>query len=167
MIAAMSDAPDPKLTIGKALGRVPSGLFVLTCVDSDKRVAVLVSWAQQAAFNPPSMSVAVTKERAGRETIERTKKFALAVIPETDLSLMKKYARGTKPGVDPLDGLELLHTPTGLPIPASALAWLECSLVSVCDFGADHDLLLATVTDGAVLREGDAYAHQRNNGLRY
>lgn len=163
----MTSSDDLTLAIGKALGRVPSGLFVLSARDGDAQVAVLVSWAQQAAFSPPSVSVAVTKDRAGREVIERTKRFALAVIPQDDLSLMKKYARGIKPGEDPFAGIDLTTTPGGLSVPAKALAWIDCTLASVCDFGADHDLLLATVTAGGMLRDGDAYAHQRKNGFRY
>ena len=163
----MTPTDDIKQAIGRALGRVPSGLFVLTAREATTDVAVLVSWAQQAAFEPPSVSVAVTKDRGGRDVVERTKRFALAVIPQDDMSLMKKYARGLKPGEPPFEGLELVTTPTGLPVPAKALSWLELSLVSVCDFGADHDLLLATVTAGGVLRDGDAYAHQRKNGFRY
>jgi flavin reductase (DIM6/NTAB) family NADH-FMN oxidoreductase RutF len=163
----MTPPEDIKQAIGRALGRVPSGLFVLAARENERDVAVLVSWAQQAAFDPPSVSIAVTKGRGGREVIERTKRCALAVIPQDDLSLMKKYARGLKPDEAPFEGLEIITTPAGQPVPANALAWLDLSLVSVCDFGADHDLLLATVTAGAVLRDGDAYAHQRKNGFRY
>ncbi len=164
----MTPPEDIKLAIGKALGRITSGLFILTALDDDATpVAVLVSWVQQAAFEPPSISLALTRDRGGRDVIEKTKRFALAVLPQDDLSLMKKYARGVKPGENPFDGLELTKTTGGLPIPATALAWLECMVTSVCDFGADHDILLATVVAGEVLREGAGYAHQRKSGLRY
>ncbi len=160
---------DATLSLNKALGKITSGLYILTAIDDEttKPIVVLVSWVQQAAFAPPSVSVAVTKDRAGRAAIERSKKFALAVVPQDDLSLMKKYVRGVKPDADPFEGLTVITTPGGLPVPANALAWLECSLASVCDFGADHDLLLASVNAGAVLREGNGYAHQRNSGMKY
>ena len=163
----MTTTDDTTLSLNKALGKVTSGLYILTAIENDQPMVVLVSWAQQAAFNPPSVSVALTKDRGGREIIERTKRFALAIIPQDDLSLMKKYARGVKPGQPPFEGIETILTPSGLSVPAGALAWLDCSLTSICDFGADHDLFLATVTAGAVLREGAAYAHQRNSGMRY
>jgi 3-hydroxy-9,10-secoandrosta-1,3,5(10)-triene-9,17-dione monooxygenase reductase component len=165
----MSMTEDATLSLNKALGKITSGLYILTALgDAGERpVAVLVSWVQQAAFNPPSVSVAITRDRAGRISIEKNKQFALAVVPQDDLSLMKKYARGIKPGVDPFEGLQLTTTPAGLPVPANALAWLDCTMVSVCDFGADHDLLLATVTAGGVLRDGAGYAHQRNSGMKY
>jgi flavin reductase (DIM6/NTAB) family NADH-FMN oxidoreductase RutF len=113
------------------------------------------------------VSVALTKERGGRAVVERTRRFALAVLQQDDLSLMKKYVRGVKPGQAPFEGIETITTPAGLPVPATALAWLDCSLTTVCDFGADHDVFLATVTAGATLRDGAAYAHQRNSGMRY
>ena len=47
-------------TVGKALGRVPSGVFVLTASDTDhRRYAMLASWVQQAAFDPPAVCLAI------------------------------------------------------------------------------------------------------------
>lgn len=165
----MTTPDDAALSLAKALGKVTSGLYILTALGEpgEKPIAILVSWVQQAAFSPPSVSVAMTKDRGGRAAIERAKKFALAVVPQDDLSLMKKYVRGVKPDADPFEGLTLITTPAGLPVPANALAWLDCSLASVCDFGADHDLFLATVTAGGVLKDGAGYAHQRNSGMKY
>ncbi|NIQ04128.1 MAG: flavin reductase, partial [Nitrospinaceae bacterium] len=39
-----------KKDIGKALGRVPSGLFVLTAKCEDREDAVLASWVNQCSF---------------------------------------------------------------------------------------------------------------------
>ncbi len=110
------------LAIGKALGRVTSGLFIMTAVDDNATpVAVLVSWVQQAAFEPPSISLALTKDRGGARRHRKDETLhALAVLPQDDLSLMKKYARGTKPGENPFEGLELTKTAGGLPVPATA-----------------------------------------------
>ena len=52
---AASDSPNPlRQTVGRALGRIPSGVFILTTVPTEPPgrfpLAMMVSWVQQAAF---------------------------------------------------------------------------------------------------------------------
>ena len=163
----MAISEELKQTVGKALGRIPSGVFILTAAHGGEASAMMASWVQQAAFEPPAVSVAMARGRAIMRLIDGSKKFALSVIPEADTSLMKRYARGVKEGEDPLAGVETFETPGGVPAMKSALAWLECRLVERYDFGGDHDLLVAQVVAGNVLQEGRAFAHQRGNGFHY
>jgi flavin reductase (DIM6/NTAB) family NADH-FMN oxidoreductase RutF len=156
-----------KATVGRALGRLPSGVYILTARHEGQSAAMMVSWVQQAAFSPPAVSVAVQKDRPVREMIHAAGAFALAVVGEGDTSLMKKYARGIPPGQDPFEGVDVVQTPAGLPVPAAALAWLECAVLNTCDFGGDHELVMARVTDGALLREGASFTHVRGNGFHY
>ena len=165
----MSATPseDLKATVGKALGRVPSGVFVLTAFHQGRPWAMLASWVQQAGFDPPAVSVAVAKDRPVRETLLAARRFALAVVPQDDSTLMKKYARGVAPDKDPFEGLELTKTPAGIPVPSAALAYLDCELLDVCDFGGDHELFVARVTAGDTFRDGKPFMHSRGNGFHY
>ena len=156
-----------RATVGRALGRLPSGVYILTARHGDTPAAMMVSWVQQASFQPPAVSVAVQKDRPLREMIHASRSFALAVVGEGEASLMKKYARGIPPGEDPFDGVDVFKTPGGMTVPAAALAWLECAVVSVCEFGGDHELVVARVTDGALLRDGASFTHLRGNGFHY
>ena len=52
-----------KQTIGKALGRVPSGVYILTTHHEGQPLAMMASWVQQASFEPPTVGVAVAKDR--------------------------------------------------------------------------------------------------------
>lgn len=158
-----------KNTVGKALGRVPSGVFILTAV-SDGRVpsqAVMVSWVQQTSFQPPAISVAIARDRPIGHAIRLDQRFAISIIPQDDTSLMKKYARGIPDGVDPFDNVATQKTPAGLTILADALGYLECRLLSTCDFGGDHELFIGEVTAGEIFRDGSAFTHQRGNGFHY
>ena len=163
----MAISEELKHTVGKALGRIPSGVFILTAAHGGERTAMMASWVQQASFEPPAVTVAMAKGRPIANLVRASKKFALSVIPEGDTSLMKRYARGIKPGEDPFEGVETFHTPGGLPAIKSALAWLEGELVSTCEFGGCHELLIARVTAGSMLHEGKAFTHQRGSGFHY
>ena len=154
-------------SIGKAIGRIPSGVFILVARHGGRDEVMMASWVQQASFQPPCVSVAVHKDRPVRGAIVASRRFALAVLPQDDTSLMKKYARGVAPGEDPFAGVEVLTTPAGLTVPAGALGYLECELTNVCDFGGDHEIHVARVTAGRVLREGKSFTHLRGNGVHY
>src|SRR5215510_4327851 len=129
-----------KHTVGKAIGRIPSGVFILTAAHNGEATAMMASWVQQAAFDPPAVSIAVARGRPIGEMIRASGKLALSVVPEGDTSLMKRYARGIKPGEDAFAGVEILTTPAGIPALKAAVAWIEGDVLNTCDFGGDHDL---------------------------
>jgi flavin reductase (DIM6/NTAB) family NADH-FMN oxidoreductase RutF len=163
----MSVSEELKHTAGKALGKVPSGVYILTASHGGESAAMMASWVQQAAFDPPAVSIAMAKGRAIAKLIHESKRLALSVLPQDDTSLMKRYARGVKDGEDPFAGVETFQTPGGVPAMKSALAWLECRLIHTADFGGDHDMLIAKVVAGDLLQEGKAFTHQRGNGFHY
>ena len=55
---------DPERQLGAALGRVPSGIFILTVAQGGRETGMLASWIQQCSFKPPRVSLAV---QPGRE----------------------------------------------------------------------------------------------------
>ena len=156
-----------KLTAGKAIGRIPSGVFIVTARHGTEKTAMMASWVQQAAFDPPAVSVAMAKGRPIAELIERSQLLAISVVADGDTSLMKKYARGVKPGEDAFAGVETIATPAGVPALKQAVAWLECRVIQTCDFGGDHDLLIAEVTAGEIVNAGQSFTHQRGSGMHY
>jgi flavin reductase (DIM6/NTAB) family NADH-FMN oxidoreductase RutF len=156
-------------SIGKALGKVPSGVYILTAVgESGSAAAVMVSWVQQAAFAPPAVAIALAKDRPIRNLITSGgTKIALSVLAQGDLALMKKYARGIPEGQDPFDGVATAQTPAGAVYLAGALAYLECRVLQSCAFGGDHDLYVAEITAGQLLKEEHSFTHVRGNGFHY
>ena len=89
----MTFSEEMKQTVGKALGRIPSGVFVLTVSHGDQRDAMLASWVMQAGFEPPAVSISVAKGRPIVDLIKAGKLLGLSVLPEGDTKLMKRYAR--------------------------------------------------------------------------
>jgi 3-hydroxy-9,10-secoandrosta-1,3,5(10)-triene-9,17-dione monooxygenase reductase component len=163
----MQISDELKHSIGKALGRVPSGVFILTARHNDQSSAMMASWVQQASFHPPTVSIAIAKDRPIAQLIRESKQCVLSVVPENDTSLMKRYARGIKPGEDPFSGVQTIETTIHVPALAAALAYLELRVIHACDFGGDHELFIAEVTNGKLLREGASFTHLRGNGFHY
>jgi hypothetical protein len=58
--------------VSAALGRVPSGIFILTTGYEGRATGMLASWVQQAGFEPPMVTVAVRRDRFVAEWIAAT-----------------------------------------------------------------------------------------------
>ena len=153
--------------VGAAIGRIPSGLFILTAQHEDHRAGILVSWVQQVCFQPPMVSVAIAKGRAIMPLISESRRFGLCQLAKGDKVLTRKFAPGLDSSEDPLLGFELVHnTALGLPILASALGYLECELTCHMDVEGDHDLFIGLVRAGNCAA-GEPMVHLRDNGFKY
>jgi flavin reductase (DIM6/NTAB) family NADH-FMN oxidoreductase RutF len=162
----MNDATEQVSGIGRALGRIPSGIYVLTSKWEDRVETMLASWVQQAGFKPPSISVAVGRDRAIGRAIAQSRVFGVTILSAGDKALMKRFAK-VAAGDDPLEGVALVERVGRAPVLADGLAWLECDLAEIYDFGGDHQLVVGRVAAGDMIREGQAYTHQRKSGLQY
>ncbi len=163
----MAIADHVKQVLARPMGRIPSGVYILTAMAGDHHVAMLASWVQQASFDPPCLSIAVAKDRPILEVIRKGGRVALSILPEKDTTLMKKYARGIGPGEDAFAGVTIVTTPGGLRAMDSALAWMECKVVKECDFGGDHLVIVAEVVAAGVLHDGGPFVHVRGSGFHY
>jgi flavin reductase (DIM6/NTAB) family NADH-FMN oxidoreductase RutF len=168
--ASHHEDPAVKLAIGGALGRIPSGLFILTAKYEDKRGGMLCSWVQQVCFAPAMVCVAVGKGRPIMHLISESRKFGLCQLSKNDKMLLKRFGGGTDPGEDPFLSLDMVHhSVTGVPVINSALASLECELSNHLDVEGDHDLFVGHVKAGAVnpLATMEPHVHIRENGFKY
>ena len=139
-----------EVNVSKALARVSGGLYVITAERGAARSAMIASWVSQASFEPPGLTVAVSKDRAIESLMQVGDVFALNVLPEGDYQpTMKHFLKRFPPGADRFEGVD--HAPGGLgsPVLGAAVAHLECRVVSRLD-GGDHWIVYATVEDGGV-----------------
>lgn len=157
----------PELTpIARALGRIPSGLYIVTAIDAGKPVGFLGSFVQQVGFEPPVVCVAVAKDRAHLAHIEACGGFALSILDEHSQGLKSAFLRRLPEGATPFDAQKLGSAQSGRPVLLDALAWVDCRFSGKHDVG-DHVVVFGTAIEGALLREGDPHVHLRKNGLGY
>ncbi len=154
-------------SIGRALGRIPSGLFILTAGQRPDAHAMLVSWVQQVGFEPPAISMALAKDRPMLGALRGLGTFALSVLGRSQSALFKRYARPIAGGADPFEGVAVRTSPGGQIVFSDAVAWLECKVLRICDFDGDHDVLIAEVIAGELGTDEPAFTHLRGNGLHY
>jgi flavin reductase (DIM6/NTAB) family NADH-FMN oxidoreductase RutF len=139
---------------------------VLTIRHEDQETGMVVSWVQQAGFEPPAITVAVNRERYVCDWITAGEPFVINVMREGERTLLRHFVHGFGPGEPAFDDLEITRTPGGAPILSAALGHLECEPQRHMDSG-DHRIFLAQVTGGHLSDTADPMSHVRKNGLRY
>ncbi len=152
--------------VAAVLGKVPSGLFILTIRREDQETGMLASWVMQAGFEPPMVTVAVKQGRYVGEWLTEGAPFLLNALGENSKALLSHFGRGFEPGEPAFDGLDITRTIDNLPALTDALGYLECKPKGHVDSG-DHRIFIAEVIDGQMTKDSSPYVHIRKNGLRY
>ena len=154
--------------ISQALGKVPSGLFILTARYEEMTAGILAGWVQQVCFEPPMVSVAIAKGRSIMPLISGSRKFGLCQLREDEKVILRKFSTGdTDLSDDPFLGFEMTpDTALSLPILAQSLSYLECAVACHIDVEGDHDLFVGRVMAGRY-NQGKPWIHVRDDGFVY
>lgn len=160
---------DPNSMVGPALGKIPSGLAIVTAQQGTDRTGFLASWFQQVSFEPPLVMVCVKAGRPVESLIKGSGHFALNLLAEGDFASLKRYGKGFEPGQDPWDGTpeELLDGQLA-PVFANGFAYLVLKHTRTLDGGGDHLIHLGEVIGGRLQNaEAKPYIHLRKDGFGY
>ena len=152
----------------KALGRITSGLYIITAQKGEISSAMLASWVSQASFQPLGFTVAVAKDRAIESLMQVGDTFVLNVLEEGNYAtLMKHFLKRFPPGGDRFAGIRTRPAQNGSPLLGDALAYLECTVTSRMEV-SDHWVVYCTVDDGKVSDPyGTTAVHYRKVGTYY
>ncbi|MBE9069010.1 diflavin flavoprotein [Leptolyngbya cf. ectocarpi LEGE 11479] len=152
----------------KALGRISSGLYIITAAKGEVTSAMLASWISQASFQPLGFTIAVAKDRAIESLMQVGDTFVLNILEEGNhLPLMKHFLKRFPPGADRFAGIRTRPAENKSPILADALAYLECTVNTRMEL-TDHWLVYCTVEEGKVSKdEAITAVHHRKIGNYY
>jgi flavin reductase (DIM6/NTAB) family NADH-FMN oxidoreductase RutF len=156
--------------IGPVLGRIPSGLSILTARDGQvQETGMLASWVQQASFDPPVITVAVQKKRYLNDWLIEGTHVAVCLLGESNGSYLKHFGKGFEPGEPAFDGLDIARSSAGLPVLTDTLGYLEGRISGKMEPG-DHivySVELTAASIGPLLESEKPFVHIRKNGLGY
>ena len=156
--------------IGTVLGRVPSGIFILTVGDGQgHETGMLCSWVQQAAFDPPLLTLALKQGRYVNDWLQQSRRAVLNLVGESGKEFLGHFGRGFKIEEPAFEGIEFTRLPSGLPVLTDALGFLECEVLSQTEVGDHviHILEVKSVGAGEMLHEERPMVHVRKNGFHY
>jgi flavorubredoxin/flavin reductase (DIM6/NTAB) family NADH-FMN oxidoreductase RutF len=134
----------------KALGRISSGLYIITTQKGDVNSAMLASWVAQASLQPLGFTISVAKDRAIESLLQEGDRFVLNVLEDGNYQELKKhFLKRLLPGADRFAGVKTQTAKNGCPILTDALAYMECEVQSAMEC-SDHWIVYCTVADGKV-----------------
>lgn len=149
--------------IGEAIGRIPSGVYVITAKGRDQQVGMLGSWVQQVGFEPPTISVAVHPDRELYKVIEETQRFTINILSNQNMNLMKNFGRYSP---EQFDGVACQTSECGIVL-EDTVAVMNCRVIQKVAL-SDHHLFIAEVLDGGILnRDQEPMVHLRKSGFNY
>ncbi|MEM8946149.1 MAG: flavin reductase family protein [Planctomycetota bacterium] len=158
----MTDESDPLA----AMGRVASGIYILTVSSGGQSTGMLASWVMQAGFEPPMLSVAVKKGRYVEDWLTDGHAFVVNIVAEKQFDLLKHFGSGFDLGVPAFEGVPTEPSSAGVPIISDCLGHLECEPVSHVDSG-DHRVFLGKVLRGDLHADAQPMTHIRKTGSHY
>ena len=150
----------------KALGRVSSGMYVLSLTHEGQETGMLASWLVQAAFTPPMVTAAIGNDRPVKAWLTPGAKVVVNVLAADDKTPLKHFGKGFAPGEDAFAGIETDRRLAAAPVLACAVAWLECEVAGSVEAG-DHTVFTLKVLKGDLLSDRGPALHVRHTGLHY
>src|SRR5437870_2215415 len=85
---------DPHKNLGAALGRIPSGVFVLTTAHDGIETGMLASWVQQCSFQPPLFTFVVQRGRPIVDLLAKTRVFTLNILEAAQTDMIAHFGKG-------------------------------------------------------------------------
>lgn len=160
---------EPVLPLLQAVGKIPSGLFIITAGQGMHATGTLVSFVQQISIEPLYIGVAVHKERQLGAVLQRAGSFVLNICHAGSKTLLRKYAKNSLHGEEAFRDLPTRRLDSGNIILLDACGYIECELVKLLDFGGDHDLFVGRAQNGDLLGDppGKPAVHIRHDGSKY
>jgi flavin reductase (DIM6/NTAB) family NADH-FMN oxidoreductase RutF len=158
-----SAEPSP---LARALGRIPTGLYVVSAHDGENLSGFVGSFLMQVGIDPPMLCLAVGKTRGPLEVMRRAGRFGISILDSESHGVMGRFFGKPPREGSPFSGLELIPGREGTPVLRDALAWLECRITGEHETG-DHVVVFGQVVDGGLAREGDPSIRLRQDGLGY
>lgn len=153
--------------MARAIGKIATGVYVVTFDINGKPDGMLASWIGQAAFEPPMVTLAIKKGRPLLEKINIGKPFIINVLSKKNMDAYKNFAKPYTPELDRFEGIERAEGDHVAPVFAQAVAYMSCVVDQMVVTG-DHILVVSEVREGGLLHaESEPMVHLRSNGFQY
>jgi flavin reductase (DIM6/NTAB) family NADH-FMN oxidoreductase RutF/DNA-binding GntR family transcriptional regulator len=138
------------------IGHFASGVTIITGMSDGEPVGTTASAVSSLSLSPPMVLISMNLESRTGEVIDRTKKFGLNILSDSQADLAIRFAGK---GGDKFAGVDIVTGEHGMPLLAGALATMECKVVDQVG-AATHVVFLAEV-EGAAAASGSPLAYFR------
>lgn len=138
----MSAGAHPSLWFRRVLGHFPTGVVIVTAIYDGAPAGMSIGSFTSVSLDPPLIAILPAKTSVSWPRIAAAGIFCVNILNARQEALCRTFATS---GADKFAGVSWRPAPSGSPVLAGALAWLDCSLEQVVEAG-DHLIALGRVT---------------------
>lgn len=125
--------------------RWASGVTVVTSAYEGRRAGMTVSAFLSVSLEPPTVLVSLHEGAETLANLRRSGFFGVSILGASQEAASARFSGwGLPPDADRFDGSRVEVLPSGVPVLADAVAWLECK-VSALHNTSTHVLVLGEV----------------------
>jgi flavin reductase (DIM6/NTAB) family NADH-FMN oxidoreductase RutF len=162
----MVDAP----LVNAVTWKIPNALILVGSRSGDEWNAMTASWVTQLSMDPVLVGVGVDNTAVTHRLISAGGSFSVNLWSADDTKVFVKFSKpatfASDGGSTTLNGRVVDPAPSGVPVFAEALAWLDCEVRQAIDFGT-HTLFAGEVTAAALLDEEARAASMSDTRMKY
>lgn len=140
-------------TFRAVLGHLPTGVTIVTGFREQTPIGFTIGSFTSVSLDPPLVGFLPMLESETWAALAPSNKFCVNVLHHDQGELCWRFARMA---IDDgrFDGIDWSLSPTGCPIIAGSIAWIDCEVAHVYEMG-DHYFVLGRVVDLAHADGGD------------
>lgn len=127
----------------KTLGKFPTGVVVITAVDGDEPIAMVIGSFTSVSLEPPLVGFFAATTSSSWQRLRSAEHFAVNVLAADQQDVCRQMASKAP---DKFEGIEWTPDAHGSPLIAGAAATISCHVYSRTDAG-DHEFVLGEVDE--------------------
>lgn len=159
-------APD-EARYRRVLGHFATGVTVVAATagaaGSEEPIGLAVNSFTSVSLSPPLVAFCVAQESSTWPRIRESEGFCVNILAEDQEEISRVFAT---PRARRFAGVGWRPAPSGAPILAGVLAWIDCVIEHEQEAG-DHLLVIGAVTDLEVVRPGGPLVFYRGGYGRF
>jgi flavin reductase (DIM6/NTAB) family NADH-FMN oxidoreductase RutF len=150
--------------------KIPNALVLVGSRSGDERNAMTASWVTQLSMDPVLIGVGVDNTAVTHRLISAGGSFSVNLWSADDTKIFVKFSKpatfASEGSSTTLNGQVVEQAPSGVPVFAEALAWVDCAVRQTIDFGT-HTLFAGEVTAAALNDEESRAAAMSDTRMKY
>jgi flavin reductase (DIM6/NTAB) family NADH-FMN oxidoreductase RutF len=131
---------------------ITQGVYVISVANEEQKNAFTAAWVMQVSFNPPLICFSINPEHHSYKILQEGGICCISVLNNEQYIEAAHF--GQSNDKDKMDDFKWQKTKTGAPALTDSLAYFDCIVNHYSDAG-DHQLVVCSVVDAAILNEGD------------
>ena len=156
---------DDELT-NRITWKIPNALALVGSRAGDERNAMTTSWITQLSMEPVLIGVGVDNSAVTHRLISDGGNFTVNLWSPENTRAFVKFSKPATYADGALNGFAVSDAPSGCPVFADAIAWMDCEVRQAIDLGT-HTLFIGQLTAAAINDDTQRAAAVSDTRMKY